>query len=491
MIFLAVLAICCTAATTSAKTEPKPYILPLHRESVPIVKNNKAQSHKSAYYGKISIGGPVAQEFSVIFDTGSAHVLLPSVGCRSSHCLDHNRYDIEKAKTAVAINADGKPVPENDLCDQVNIGFGTGSVVGELVRDTVCLGHAKDAAADDSSSSPCSLMNIVTAVEMSEDPFAHFSFDGVFGLGLKSLSLSPAFNFFDQLASGSDRPAAPQFGIFLTPHGMSELAIGGYNDARILEPIAWTNAAMKKLGYWQVKISAIRVGGVLVDGCRKGDCRGIVDTGTSHLGVPAHQLATFEDLIKSTSLPGAGSDCRAVDAPDISIDIANFTLTLRPEDYMGKTPMSSKASSTSTLPRCKPRIMPVNMKAPLGPNLFIFGEPVLHRYYTAFDYGKKPRVGFALAKPQESVEVAAVPTEQAAAETVLPAEDFAVEDVTSDEFLDEEPIMLLQVGFEQSVVSLEDDHHDPVLQDVESFDFNVESIEVNRRGSSSLASKEL
>jgi len=45
---------------------------------------------------------------------------------------------------------------------------------------------------------------------------------------------------------------------------------------------------------------------------------------------------------------------------------------------------------------CSPRFMPVRLPAPLGPKLFILGEPVLHRYYTVYDW-LNHRVGFSLA----------------------------------------------------------------------------------------------
>jgi hypothetical protein len=40
--------------------------------------------------------------------------------------------------------------------------------------------------------------------------------------------------------------------------------------------------------------------------------------------------------------------------------------------------------------------MSVNMAAPLGPNLFILGEPVLQRYYTVYDWAER-KIGFGLA----------------------------------------------------------------------------------------------
>merc|ERR1719456_1427882 len=61
------------------------------------------------------------------------------------------------------------------------------------------------------------------------------------------------------------------------------------------------------------------------------------------------------------------------------------------------------AEEPGTVPRfCRPRLMPVNMPAPLGPNLFILGEPVLHRYYTVFDW-KGPRIGLGVANTKRNL----------------------------------------------------------------------------------------
>merc|ERR1719321_2565476 len=45
---------------------------------------------------------------------------------------------------------------------------------------------------------------------------------------------------------------------------------------------------------------------------------------------------------------------------------------------------------------CAPKMMPVNLPAPLGPKLFILGEPVLQKYYSVYDVAKG-QVGFALS----------------------------------------------------------------------------------------------
>merc|ERR1719386_324823 len=45
---------------------------------------------------------------------------------------------------------------------------------------------------------------------------------------------------------------------------------------------------------------------------------------------------------------------------------------------------------------CRPKTLGVNLPAPVGPKLFILGEPVLHRYYTVYDWAGL-QVGFSLA----------------------------------------------------------------------------------------------
>jgi len=52
---------------------------------------------------------------------------------------------------------------------------------------------------------------------------------------------------------------------------------------------------------------------------------------------------------------------------------------------------------------CSPRLMAVKLPAPLGPKLFILGEPVLHRYYSVYDWHNL-RVGFALANSKVNTE---------------------------------------------------------------------------------------
>lgn len=402
----------------------EPYLVQLRRESVPVKRKGEVVSHKTSYSGVLSVGvgSQPPQEFRVVFDTGSGHVVFPAKHCKSESCLMHRQYDMSHSSSATPINVDGSTVPEGELCDQVKIGFGTGSVVGEFVRDTVCLGSASAGGAQ-WRDTICQEVQIVTAVEMSTTPFKNFGFDGILGLGLKSLALSPEFSFFNLLSQGNEL-GAPHFGVFLTDDDSgqeSEIAIGGHNPARLLQPLSWSPVAMPELGYWQVQITAVRVNGVELDFCKDGSCRGVMDTGTSHLGIPAPYDKSLAELL--TTDAADLSDCREVSAPVLEIEVPGFNITLDAENYMRQLPLRaginvgsskgvvlpSQASSTTTLPPtvlredgseveryCRPRLMPVNLPAPVGPNLFILGEPVLQRYYTVFDW-KGPNIGFGLS----------------------------------------------------------------------------------------------
>ncbi|CAK0838456.1 unnamed protein product [Prorocentrum cordatum] len=424
---------CSGLSAPSVEVEPaqEPFLIRLRRELYPVRRKGKIVSHKASYSGLIHVGAPWAQEFRVVFDTGSGHVVLPSIECRSDACLKHRRYDARVSETSEAIMLDGTAVQPRQNRDQVTIGFGTGKITGEFVRERVCLGPAvpeKDANGTERETGPCVDAQVVAAIEMSNRPFELFDFDGILGLGLSSLAVSKNFSFFNMLA-GSRQFAHTHFGVFLTDGDdgeESEIAFGGHNTARLMEPLSWVPMAKPEMGYWQVSILAVRVDGVLLDMCGDGSCRGILDSGTSHLGIPSHHNAEVSDLLTRAADPTV-EDCRYTAAPVVQIELQDFNLTLYPENYMRKLPLeedvmadanvgvsptSYKENSGKEAPEtwtegaddapagnllCTPKLLPVTWPEPIGPNLFILGEPVLHRYYAVFDWDNL-RAGFARAR---------------------------------------------------------------------------------------------
>jgi len=280
-------------------------------------------------------------------------------------------------------------------------------------------------------------MNVVTAIDMSAQPFESFKFDGIVGLGLGSLALSDEFSFFE-LMTQSGHVRSAHFGVFLTEGDVegedSEIALGGYNENRFLHPLAWSPVAMVEFGYWQVRILAVRIDGKELDVCRDGTCRGVVDTGTSHLGIPAPHNRQVASMLSADA--GDLLDCRLSRTPALEIELENINLTLGAENYMRRLPLRegvtvgsekgvhmladgsqadhtddvsepaapvlTEDNSTGVARNCTPKVMAVNMPKPLGPKLFILGEPILHRYYTVFDW-KGLQVGFSLANNHRNI----------------------------------------------------------------------------------------
>lgn len=394
------------------------HIVELSKQHVPVDVSGRTVVHKTAYFGTVYVGFPYHQDFTVVFDTGSAHFFLPSVACETAACLLHRRYNRSASKSAVDIDHDGTAVDQSaSERDQVSIAYGTGEVAGEFVNEIVCLappplladeaagpGSDHTSVADWGQQEQCVKTRVVLARKMSDEPFRNFQFDGVLGLGLDALSLNPAFNFFGQMSRGGR--LEPVFGVYLaqTDDARSEIAFGGYNSARMVGPLQWLPVASPERGHWQIAIKRVFVGTQPLDVCEEGGCRAILDTGTSLLGVPKQAMQAMHWLLARkvpASLRGTANsdediDCRkAPGAPlRFELEVKDLEVQLKPEDYSRPVPMKvpNKRGGPSTSV-CRASLLPVEMPQ-LGPKIFLWGEPVLRRYYTAYDMGGQ-RIGIA------------------------------------------------------------------------------------------------
>lgn len=372
----------------------------LNRHDVPIIKNGITVAHKTAFFGKIFVGKPL-RPFTVVFDTGSGHVILPSASCNSQTCLEKHRYKMEDSQTAHNVPSITKPgapaglAAETSVRQKVAITFGTGKVTGEFVGDMICL--------SESSNASCVTSRLVAATEMTEDPFHNFNFDGVLGLSLSKLSITPEFNFFGQMANQSQVGFKPQFAVFLSssPTVSSEISFGGYQPSRLAGPLQWAPVADPEYGYWNLKLESVTVGEERLAICETGQCRAILDSGTSLLGVPRTELRRMHRMLARVLPEEHGQvDCRLRDGPPIHFNFGTFTISIDAEDYsrMGPASMLVAGGGPNTKRDfCRASLLPVDLQEPLGPSAFILGEPVLRKFYTVFDYGRK-QVGLGLAK---------------------------------------------------------------------------------------------
>jgi len=377
--------------------------IPLQKQYVPVSVGGKVVAHKTAYYGQVYAGGPNPQNFTVVFDTGSGHVILPSTRCDSETCMKHRRYNRAASSTALDMNYDGKPVrPSAADRDQLVVSFGTGQVRGEFVEEKICLSTGPN---------DCVSLRIVLAMSMTPDPFSLFFFDGVLGLGLTALTLRPQFGFMDQMIA--QRPGMqPRFAVFLsrTDKVDSVISFGGHDERMASSEFVWAPVARASLGFWQVNVKAVRINGVALDVCANGDCHAILDTGTSLLAVPRPALRTMTRMLarpvpESLSAHGTEVDCRNVPGAKIEFDLGGFVVSLGEEDYSRPAPLNMTTGDNASALFCRSLLLPLDLQAPIGPNSFIWGEPMLRKYYTIYDVAMK-QIGFSLARePLENERV--------------------------------------------------------------------------------------
>eukprot|EP00929_Paragymnodinium_shiwhaense_P015524 TRINITY_DN12362_c0_g1_i1.p1 TRINITY_DN12362_c0_g1~~TRINITY_DN12362_c0_g1_i1.p1 ORF type:complete len:631 (+),score=135.09 TRINITY_DN12362_c0_g1_i1:79-1971(+) len=424
------------SANEQASAKP-PVTIELKRQHVTMQSSKDKYYFKNAYYGTLQLGTP-AVAYTFVFDTGSGHLVLPSAYCHSKTCKAHKRYRRSASKTARDIDYDGTPVNPTDSRDQINVQFGTGDITGVFVEDVVCMDNGAlqtlawqneqrpdvtEADADEAEAplpAGCARMRFIAATEMSEQPFETFMFDGILGLGLSELSQTPEFNFINVLSKfmqgwGSNMPHT--FAVFLgqTWGEKSELALGGWDEDHLDGGLYWNAVHRPELGHWIVRVKSVRVDGELVDFCNEG-CKAVVDTGTSLMAVPP---AVFPEIYELMRHPAALDGLCKGTGPQLHIELEHFTVTMDPEDYarpewykesqyepqLGPVTPYTFEEESGDITRndiyCRPMLMSMDLPEPIGPKLFILGEPVLRKYYTVYDADKK-RVGFGRANHAEA-----------------------------------------------------------------------------------------
>ncbi|XP_067913834.1 renin [Heterodontus francisci] len=317
------------------------------------------------YFGEISIGTP-PQIFKVIFDTGSANLWIPSANCSPIYaaCLSHNRYDSSTSRTYEA-NGQGFAIE-----------YGSGNVKGILSQDIVLVANIPV------------IQVFAEATALPAYPFIFAKFDGVLGMGFRTISIDdikPVFErILDQHVLNED-----VFSVYYnrdsngTPGG--EIILGGTDPSYYTGEFHYLSLVKK--GYWQIEVKGISVSGELLF-CGKG-CAAIVDTGSSYITGPAAAVSSLVSAIGATALAEGEYivNCDQIHLlPHISFNLGGRDYLLRGEDYIMKASQFGEDVCTVTFTG-------LDIPPPAGP-LWILGANFIGRYYTKFDY-KNNRIGFA------------------------------------------------------------------------------------------------
>ncbi|KAH8301697.1 hypothetical protein KR059_008921, partial [Drosophila kikkawai] len=332
----------------------------LHQEPKGVPLSNYLDAQ---YFGPITIGSP-PQSFKVIFDTGSSNLWVPSGSCAYSMvaCRVHNRYF---SKKSYSYQAQGHPFA---------IHYGSGSLSGFLSKDTVGVAGLQ-----------IENQIFAEATDMPGPIFLAAKFDGIFGLGYRSISMlrvkPPFYAMMEQ-----NLLAAPVFSVYLNRKGKSDggyIFFGGSNPDYYTGNFTYVQVSYQ--AYWQVKMTSAIIKGMEL--CQNG-CEVIVDTGTSFLALPYEQAIVINESIGGKPSPYGQFfvNCNAVSKlPRITFTLGDRQFYLDGHDYVFRDRKM-----------CFSAFIAVDLPSPRGP-LWILGDVFLGKYYTEFDM-ERNRIGFADAR---------------------------------------------------------------------------------------------
>ncbi|XP_074578048.1 aspartic proteinase oryzasin-1-like [Curcuma longa] len=239
------------------------------------------------YFGEIGIGTP-AQNFTVIFDTGSSNLWVPSSKCYFSvSCFFHSKYKSSKSST---YQKNGKTA---------EIHYGTGSISGFFSDDHVSLGDLVVKKQD--------------FIEATREPGVTFlvaKFDGILGLGFKEISVGNAVPvWYNMVEQGLIKD--PIFSFWLNRNDEEgdggEIVFGGVDPNHYKGDHVYVPVTQK--GYWQFNMGDVLIGGESTGFCG-GGCAAIADSGTSLIAGPTTVIAEINQKIGASGV--VSQECKAV-----------------------------------------------------------------------------------------------------------------------------------------------------------------------------------
>ncbi|KAL5583634.1 hypothetical protein UlMin_016076 [Ulmus minor] len=239
------------------------------------------------YFGEIGIGTP-PQKFTVIFDTGSSNLWVPSSKCYFSlACYFHSKY---RSSSSSTYEKNGKSAA---------IQYGTGAISGFFSQDHVKVGDL--------------VVKNQDFIEASKEPGLTFlvaKFDGILGLGFQEISVGKAVPvWYNMVNQGLVKE--PVFSFWFNRNADEEeggeLVFGGVDPNHYKGEHTYVPVTQK--GYWQFDMGDVLIEGQSTGFCA-GGCSAIADSGTSLLAGPTTIITELNHAIGAAGV--VSQECKAI-----------------------------------------------------------------------------------------------------------------------------------------------------------------------------------
>ncbi|KAH8391418.1 hypothetical protein KR200_011719 [Drosophila serrata] len=306
------------------------------------------------YYTKIEIGTP-PQEFTVLIDTGSANLWVPSIQCTASPCQNHRKYNSSASRTHVVNNTNFQ------IQYASNSGEGGVALSGHISQDVVKIG-----------SYSISNQGFAEIIDEPLKPFLNSPFDGILGLAYDTIAIGGVTPLLYNLVNQGQIEYLG-FSIYFQRNGTNALSGGelilGATDSRLYSGCL-TYVPISTPAYFQFEMTSATLNGSKL--CS--NCETILDAGTSMIVVPGKAIKKINKLLGVTNPNDASGvffvDCSTVSLlPDMIFTIARKELPLKSSQYVLQYGNVCVSSFTSLE----------------GNSLWVLGDSFMGAYYTVFD----------------------------------------------------------------------------------------------------------
>ncbi|KAI0445568.1 aspartic peptidase domain-containing protein [Xylaria telfairii] len=226
-----------------------------------------------SYFAEVELGSEGKQLY-MLLDTGASTTWVMGSTCTSKSCLMHNTFGPDDSKTF------------NDTGKTYSVEYGTGSVRGHVVEDSLSLAGL-------TVTLPFGVANTTS------DQFTQFPFDGILGLATSSDTWLSAVKAANLISSN-------MFGISLSrgSDGTNdgEIVFGALNPDKYTGDITYTS--VKSNSAWTIPMDDITISGESASITGRS---AYIDTGTSFVFGPPDDVEALYKLIPGSSTTDGSS----------------------------------------------------------------------------------------------------------------------------------------------------------------------------------------